>query len=72
MAKNQRINVTLSEETICVLSYLAKRKHKSIAGLTKELIEQALELQEDKALSRIANELDIEGVKTYSHEEAWK
>lgn len=72
MVKTQRINVTFDKDTVSILSYLAKKKHKSLAGLTKELVEEALELQEDMALSKIANELDVEGVKTYSHEEAWK
>ena len=70
--KNPRINVTFEENIVKLLAQLAKREHKSVAGLVKELTLTSLEMREDLYLSEIARELDKKGVKTYSHSEAWK
>lgn len=72
--KNPRINVTFEEETAGLLTTLATRERKSVAGLVRELTLEALDLREDYYLSKLADRLDAEaeGGKTYSHEEAWK
>jgi|GEM_PF-2896191 len=43
-----------------------------IAKNPLELMLEALEMQEDISLSKIAEKVDKENAKTYSHEEAWK
>jgi predicted DNA-binding protein len=70
--KNPRINVTFEAKTAGLLSQLAYQEHKSVASLVRELALEALELREDFYLSKIAEKLDKEGVKTYGHDEAWK
>jgi len=70
-AKNPRINVTFEEITARLLMQLAQQQNKSLASFVRELTLEALELREDLALSKIAAALDQEGIKTYSHEEAW-
>lgn len=70
--KNPRINVTFEETTVGLLSHLALQKNKSVSSLVKELTIEALELREDVYLSRLANKLDKDDMKTYSHAEAWK
>jgi len=70
--KNPRINVTFEEVTAGLLSHLAHLEHKSVARLVRELALEALEMREDFYLSKVAQELDKEGAKTYSHDEAWK
>ena len=70
--KNPRINVTFEETTVGLLSYLALQKSKSVSSLVKELTIEALEMREDLYLSKLANELDKDDIKTYSHVEAWK
>lgn len=70
--KNPRINVTFEEKTAGLLSSLALRERKSVASLVRELALEALERREDFYLSKVAEKLDQSGVKTYSHDEAWK
>jgi len=72
MSKNPRINVTFEEATAGLLSDLALKEHKSVARLVRELALEALELREDFYLSKMAARIDIDGAKTYSHDEAWK
>ncbi|WP_341747783.1 DUF6290 family protein [Candidatus Tisiphia endosymbiont of Dascillus cervinus] len=70
--KNPRINVTFEETTADLLSYLAHQERKSVASLVRELALEALEMREDFYLSKVAEKLDKDGVKTYSHDDAWK
>lgn len=70
--KNPRINVTFEEMTAGLLSQLAHHEHKSVASLVRELALEALEMREDLYLSKVAEDLDKKGVKTYSHDDAWK
>lgn len=70
--RNPRINVTFEEKTEGLLSYLAHQEHKSVAGLVRELVLEALEIREDLYLSKVAEKLDQEGGKTYGHDDAWK
>lgn len=70
--KNPRINVTFEEESVGLISYFAKQEHKSVAGLVRELTLEALEMREDFYISKLAEKIDKEGAKTYSHDDAWK
>jgi predicted DNA-binding protein len=72
--QNPRINITFEEETFEIIKLLAKRAHTSIAGITRKLVLDAIEMDEDFALSKLADKrlLDDAGKKTISHEEAWK
>jgi hypothetical protein len=58
-----------------ILTQLAKKKHKSVSGLAKELILDALERHEDMVLSAISDqridEFEKKSQKTVSHEKAW-
>lgn len=72
VARNPRINATFEQETAAVLTQLAQQQHKSVSGIVKELTLEALEMREDFYLSRLAENLDSEGVRTFSHEDAWK
>jgi hypothetical protein len=65
--RNPRINVTFEEKTVAILVELAKEQQRSIASLVRELAIEALELREDLYLSKIADRLDQDGVKTYDH-----
>ena len=70
--KKPRLNITLDPKMILTLSGLAKKKHKSVSSLATELIEDALERDEDIVLSRLATIRDSDNVKTISHKDAWK
>lgn len=67
-----RVNITFEpflQETIAVL---AKLEHKSVSGLAKELILEALERREDICLAKIAENREQKKGKLYNHEDAWK
>ena len=70
--KNPRINVTFEESVAGVITHLAQQEHKSVSGFVRELALEALEMREDFYLSQVAEKLDDENVKTYSHDDAWK
>lgn len=70
--KNPRINVTFEATTAGLLAQLAHQEHMSVSSLVRELALEALEMREDLYLSKVAEELDKEGVKTYGHDDAWK
>ncbi|MDR1208201.1 MAG: hypothetical protein LBJ89_02520 [Holosporales bacterium] len=69
--KLQRINLSIEKDIIEDLELLASITQKTITGLAKELIIDALDRREDLYLSKLANEMDKEGTKTLSHEEFW-
>lgn len=70
--KSPKINITFEKNIAGSLIDLAKHEYKSLAELAKELILNSLAIREDIALSKIASAFDIEGVKTVSHDKAWK
>lgn len=70
--RNPRINVTFEESTAAMLSAIAEHEHKSLSNIVRDLTLEALELREDLYLSKIAQKLDQDNIKTCSHEEAWK
>jgi predicted DNA-binding protein len=68
----KRINVTIDDETYKVLEKLSEKRAKSISSVSLNLIEQALELQEDLHFSRIADERLIKREKRISHRKVWE
>ncbi len=68
----KRINVTIDDETYKVLEKLSEKRAKSISSVSLNLIEQALELQEDLHFSRIADERLIKREKRISHRKTWE
>lgn len=70
--KNPRVNITLEESTASLLMQLAHQEHKSISNIAKELVLEALERREDKALSAIAEVRDTKKAKKVKHDDAWK
>ena len=67
-----RINISVSKSTRRMLEGLAKRDEKPVATKASELLEEALELQEDLFLSRIADErLKNHKGRWLTHEEVW-
>ena len=68
----KRINVTIDDATYKALEKLSEKRAKSISSVSLNLIEQALELQEDLHFSRIADERLTEREKRISHRKVWK
>jgi predicted DNA-binding protein len=68
-----RINISVSKRMREDLRALAKRDQKPLAGKVVDLVEQALELEEDLFLSRIAEErLKNHRGRWVPFEEAWR
>ena len=68
-----RISIYVSKGTHDILHLLAKRQKSSVASKAAALLEEALELEEDRALvtiveQRMKNQGDI---RWLSHEEVW-
>ena len=70
--KNPRINVTLDKDLIADLRQIAGQKDKSVSALVQEFILDALDREEDRALSSLSDARDHENAKRVSHEDAWK
>ncbi|MDH4466622.1 MAG: ribbon-helix-helix domain-containing protein [Bacteriovoracaceae bacterium] len=68
----QRVNITLDDEIYTALKNLSLKTKKSISGLGLELIEKALEMNEDIYFSRKADERLKKKEKKISHEKAWE
>ncbi|MEK7093640.1 MAG: hypothetical protein AAB927_04110 [Patescibacteria group bacterium] len=52
----QRINISVTKSTAKALAYLAKREEVPVATKAGALLEFALEIEEDRMLSNIADE----------------
>jgi len=72
----KRLNLSLPKNLELILTVLAKRDNVPQATKAVQLIEMAIEIEEDRALSEIADarseEIDSGKAKPYSHEEFWK
>jgi predicted DNA-binding protein len=70
--KSERVNLALNKSVLDSLLVLSKKKKKTITTITREMVELGLELEEDKALSKIADERIAKTKKWIPHEEFWK
>ena len=68
----KRLNITVDDETYSVLERLSSKRGQSVAGVGLDLIEEALEYQEDLHFSRIADERLDRNEKRVSHDKAWE
>ncbi len=67
----QRINLSVTTDMNRVLQKLASRDHASVAAKTLQLINVALELEEDAVLVELVNEREKVKGKFVSHGAAW-
>jgi len=72
VTKYNRTMVTLSKETKEFLEHVAKEKKQSISATASELLEFALDLQEDMYFSKLADERTKQPYETLSHKEVWE
>ena len=70
--KNPRLNIVLEKWLFLLLAEMAKQEDKSMSVLAKELIQQALDLHEDLALSTLAQKRESRSQKIIHHDKAWK
>ncbi len=70
--QNPRLNLTLNDNIMKSLNALAKKSKLSVSTVAKELLMDALEINEDVYFSRLANKRDNEKAQWISHDEFWK
>ncbi len=68
----KRINLTVDDKTYSVLQILSGKTQQKISTVSLNLIQQALELQEDIYFSKLADERLSQKQKRVSHDKAWK
>jgi len=68
----KRINVSLPQKLYLFLCNIAERDEVPTATKAAELIEKAMEIEEDEYFSRLAEERDTPDAKFISHEKFWK
>lgn len=75
MATNKpRINVVVNEQLYNLIKQLSEDENVSLSFMVKNLIEEALELREDIALGKFAQEREktFSKSRALSHDETWK
>ena len=72
-AKNPRINVVLDIPSYKNVQFLAEKDGVSLSAKMRDLIKDALEIQEDIYLAAIAQvrERTLDITDTFTHEETW-
>lgn len=72
--KKPRLNVVLETPLYEALSRLAKQDGTSLSLKARDLLRDALELYEDRALSRLAEERErtFDRAQALSHREVWQ
>ena len=68
----KRINVSLSKVSERAVAYLAKRDEMPEATKAAQLIELALELEEDQIWDAIASRRDTKNANFVPHSQAWR
>ena len=66
-----RVNLSVSPDLKHALVKLAKRDFTSVATKTVDLVRTALEIEEDAALLKLAEERETKKGKYLSHKAAW-
>lgn len=66
-----RIHITPSDTLYTAIEQIAKRDNVRLASKVTELLQQAIEIEEDEVLHRIAQERDKNNVSFVSHQDVW-
>jgi predicted DNA-binding protein len=71
--KNPRINVVLTPRIYADVQILSEARGLSMSSIVGDLIEEALEIQEDMALAALADERkkSLKKSELVSHKKAW-
>lgn len=72
-AKNPRINVVVEKPLYVALQDLAEDTGLSLSMLMRDLVKEALEIREDRALTDFATEREqgFDRAQALSHEDVW-
>ena len=67
-----RINISLAADTERMLSFIAKRDNVPEATKATDLLNLALQIEEDEVFDAMASSRDTKKTKFISHTDAWK
>ncbi len=67
-----RINISVPQKIDDIIQILAKRDKISASSKVLELLDIAIEMEEDAVLIEMANERDTKKARYISHASAWK
>jgi hypothetical protein len=70
--KKRRLNITLPKNLAIFIAKIALRDEMPQATKAVQLLEKALEIEEDEYFSQLADERDTHNAKFISHDEFWK
>lgn len=70
--QKHRINISVPDDVQRSLEALAVRDEKPVATMTLDLLQRAIELEEDRILQSVAESRETESQKFVSHDDAWK
>lgn len=68
----KQIQIPLRSDLLEALELLSHKGHKSLTNIVVELLEKAIELEEDYWDAKIADERIEKNQKRIPHEDAWK
>lgn len=69
--KNARVNVVMEKPLYAAVNEIAEKRGLSMSMAVRDLIREAIELQEDQALAGFAETREASLKKTLSHEDVW-
>ena len=71
--KNPRINIVVEPPLYDLIAQLAEKRGISMSMVTRDLIKEALEMEEDIALGKLAEEREASFIKdsALSHKDVW-
>ncbi len=69
--QKKRVNVTLSKPMYQAIGQLAKRDDVPYATKAAQLLEDALELEEDGVFGNLARQRELKGGRYIPHEKVW-
>jgi metal-responsive CopG/Arc/MetJ family transcriptional regulator len=71
--KNARINVVMEKPLYSLIDEISRERGISKSMLVRDLVMQAIELREDEALARFADErgATLDGSKALTHKDVW-
>lgn len=72
LTAKKRINISLSRDVEKALERLAQRDHVPQATKAADLLQLALEFEEDQVWDKLAQRRDAAQAKFMSHERAWR
>jgi len=72
--KNPRINIVLDDTLFLGIQSLARKENVSLSAKARDLIREALDIQEDIGLARIADDREVswDEDKAVSHDDLWR